>query len=255
MPMNKRLVIGNWKMNPATSAEARRIAARTRRAVAGLARTDVVACPPFVYLPIVSSRRPALNFSLGAQSVSDKESRAYTGHVSADMLKDLGVEYVIAGHSEQRNLGDPDAVGAGRIMRIVEVGLKAVVCVGENTRDDNGAYLAGLKEQLKNSLLGLPRERAKNIIIAYEPVWAVGASQAMAPEQIYEMSIFIKKVFADIFGLEPAMKAKVLYGGSVNSRNAADIISIGKVDGLLVGRESVNLPGFVELLRAVDKID
>jgi triosephosphate isomerase len=250
----KHLVIGNWKMNPALAEDAKRIAQKTRSVASNLSRTEVVACPPFAFIPLAAPRTSVKNFSLGSQSVSLDEGGAHTGEVGAVMLKSLGVEYVIAGHSEARAAGDTDGMVAKRIIRILESGLVAVVCVGEKVRDDAGSHFNFLREQIKNTFTGVPIEKAKNIVLAYEPVWAIGAKEAMAPEQVHEMSIFVKKSFADIFGAEAAMKVKVLYGGSVNSKNAADIMNIGQVDGLLVGRESVNMPGFTELLKAVDKI-
>jgi triosephosphate isomerase len=250
----KKLIIGNWKMNPATLDEAKEIAQKTRRLAGTLSHTDVVACPPFAFLSVALSKSGQNDLKLGAQSVSYEEGGPHTGEVSAGMLKDMGVEYVIAGHSEERARGDSDEVVAKRVKAIVEAGMEAVLCVGEKVRDDNGAYLETLKDQIKNSLTGVPANKAKNIVLAYEPVWAIGAKEAMVPEQVYEMALFVRKVFSDVFSADQALKATVLYGGSVNFRNAADIIKTGQVDGLLVGRESVNMPGFTELLKAVDNI-
>lgn len=250
----KKLIIGNWKMNPATLEEAKGIAQRTRRAAGALQRTEVVACPPFVYISAIASKGEDDALVLGAQSVSYEQTGPHTGEVSVAMLKDLGVKYVIAGHSEERTRGDSDEMVAKKVKAIVEAGIQAVLCVGEKERDENGAYLETLKEQIKRSLDGVPANKAKSIVLAYEPVWAIGAKEAMVPEQVNEMGIFVRKVFSDIFSADQAHKAVVLYGGSVNSRNAAEIIKVGEVDGLLVGRESVNTPGFVELLKAVDEV-
>lgn len=250
----KRLVIGNWKMNPATLLEAKTIARKTRRVAVGLTHTEVVACPPFAFITAAVSSKDSDTLKIGAQSVSIHEGGAHTGEVSAGMLRDIGVKYVIAGHSEERARGDTDATIAQRVTAIVESGMQAVLCVGEKVRDENGAYLETLKDQIKNSLAGVPASRAKNIILAYEPVWAIGAKEAMAADQVREMGLFVRKVFSDVFNADQALKATVLYGGSVNFRNAAEIIKTGQVDGLLVGRESVNMPGFTELLRAVDMI-
>lgn len=253
-PMTKKLVIGNWKMNPATPDEARTIIRKVRLWAKKMERTDVVVCPPFVYLPIVISKKNQSVPKIGAQSVSVEEGGPHTGEVSATMLSQSGVKYVIVGHSEERNAGDTDLIVAKKVKMVLESGMSAILCVGEKIRDEGGAYLDALKDQIKNSLEGVPASLAKNIIIAYEPVWAIGAKEAMNPEQIYEMSLFVKKVFADVFSQNQAMKTLVVYGGAVNFRNAMDIITRGNVDGLLVGRESVNIPGFVELLKAVDKI-
>ena len=251
--MNTYIVIGNWKMNPSTSAEAKRIIRSARTVATTLERTTVVACPPFVYISTCLSKK-ATSVAVGAQSVSFHDQGAHTGEVSADMLRDMGVTHVIVGHSEQRAAGETDEIVSKRTQAVLKAGLTAVVCVGEAVRDAEGVYLETLKNQIKNTFAGVPSNQAKNIIIAYEPVWAIGAKEAMVPEQIYEMSLFVKKTFADIFSQESAMKTQVLYGGSVNFRNAGDIIRVGKVDGLLVGRESINPPGFKELLKAVDAV-
>ena len=253
--MAKRLVVGNWKMNPSTQDEAKKIARMSRRTASQLTRTDVVACPPFVFVSACLSKKKPDPLGVGVQTVSFHEAGAHTGEVSAAMLKDLGVEYVIIGHSEERAAGDTDEMVSKRINAALSVGLKVIVCVGETVRDEAGAYMEILKNQIKNSFADVPKNQVKNITIAYEPVWAIGAKEAMVPQQVYETSLFVKKSFADIFGHDPAMKVRVLYGGAVNFRNAADIISIGKVDGLLVGRESVNVTGFPDLLRAVDSVN
>ncbi|MBP6858941.1 MAG: triose-phosphate isomerase [Candidatus Pacebacteria bacterium] len=250
----KKLVIGNWKMNPTTLEEAKEIAQKTRHLAANLSHIDVVACPPFVYMSVVISQRDPNTLKVGAQSVSYEDGGPHTGEVGAAMLKDMGVKYVILGHSEARLKGDTDDVVSKRICAAVAVGMQVVLCVGEKERDEGGAYLEQLKQQIKGSLANVPANKAKNIVLAYEPVWAVGAKEAMVPEQIYEMALFVRKVFSDVFNADQALKATVIYGGSVNFRNAADIIKIGQVDGLLVGRESVNMPGFTELLKAVDAI-
>jgi triosephosphate isomerase len=251
---HERLLVGNWKMNPGTLEEAKNIAKKTRAAAANCKHTRVVACPPFVYIAPCAPREKEHNFNMGAQFVSLHESGAHTGEVSAGMLKDLGVEYVIVGHSEERAAGDTDALISKRITALLDAGLIPIVCVGEKTRAEDGSHFDFLREQIKNTFADVAKKYAREIILAYEPIWAIGAKEAMKPEEVYEMSLFVKKAFADVFTPESAVKITVLYGGSVNFRNAADIMSIGKVDGLLVGRESVNTPGFVELMKAVDEV-
>ena len=251
---NKKLVIGNWKMNPETFEDAKRIARKTRTSALGLKRTEVVACPPFPFIPAAKFKLQPSSFHLGAQSASIDENGAHTGEVSAKMLASLGVEYVIAGHSEERAAGDTDETVSKRIARTLEAGLVPVVCVGEKTREESGAHLDFLKRQITGTLAGISASNARKIILAYEPVWAIGAKEAMKPEDVYEMSLFVKKAFADMFGPEAGLRVRVLYGGSVNFKNAPEIMTVGKVDGLLVGRESVNPPGFADLLRAVDSI-
>jgi triosephosphate isomerase (TIM) len=253
--MHKKLIIGNWKMNPVTVEEAKKIAGRIKRIAPTLSSTETVIAPPLPFVTACSARKEIKHFHIGAQSASVETVRGpYTGEVSAEMLGDLGVEYVIIGHSEQRARGESDAIVARKIKAVIDAGLVPIVCVGEVARDESGAYLDVLKNQIKHSFADVPLASAKSIILAYEPVWAIGAAEPMKNEDIHESSIFVKKVFSDIFGADAGLKVRVLYGGSVNYRNAPDIISIGMVDGLLVGRESVNAPGFVGLLKAVDNI-
>ncbi|MEI6304996.1 MAG: triose-phosphate isomerase [Candidatus Taylorbacteria bacterium] len=254
--MNKKLIIGNWKMNPVTLDEAKRIIGKVRNLSKRLSNIRTVVCPPLVYISKIVPTRSIANFHIGAQTVSSEVSGAYTGEVNSAMLKDIGVEYVIVGHSEERMRGDTDEIVSKKIVSVLEAGLIPVVCVGELKRDvDSGSHFDELKNQIKNSFANIPHGSAKEIILAYEPVWAIGASESMLPEQIYEMSLFVKKVFSDIFGPEAGIKVPILYGGSVNARNAAEIISIGKVQGLLVGRESLNTVGFTELMKAVDGVN
>ena len=243
-------------MNPGTLEEAKTIAKKTRKAAAALQRTEAVICPPAVFTTACAPKKKEAHFHMGAQTSSFEEGGPHTGEISASMLRDVGVEYCIVGHSEERAAGDTDLTVSKRIKAILDRGIHAVVCVGEKTRDnDSGSHFDFLKEQMKATFTDVPNKYASDIVMAYEPVWAIGAKEAMNPEQIYEMTLFVKKVFADIFGQASAMKVPVLYGGSVNFRNAGDIVKIGQVDGLLVGRESVNIPGFIELLKAVDKIE
>lgn len=242
-------------MNPKTWDEAKSIGSKTRFATKNLRNVDVVTCPPHVFIHALDSKVKISSFHIGAQTCSYEEEGPHTGEVSAKMLASMGVEYVIVGHSEERTAGDTNEKVNRRMKRVIESGMTAIVCIGEKTRDENGAHLDFLKNQIKETFLDIGRDLAKKIIIAYEPVWAIGAKESMVPEQVYEMSIFIRKVMSDIFDQETGMKIKILYGGSVNFRNAGEIIKLGKVDGLLVGRESVNMPGFRELLKAVDAVN
>jgi len=263
MKKNKKLVIGNWKMNPATVAHAKRIIAATRKTARVLEHTSVVMCPPFPFLDIALPRRTATGAlvntkdpSAGAQNVYFEEGGAFTGEVSASMLADMKLSHVVVGHSERRAMGETDAVVAKKAVAVAGAGMIAVVCVGDASRSQDGAYLGFVKEQIKASVAGFSKKAVVDgkLVIAYEPIWAIGAKEAMTPALIHEMGIFIKKVLSDIYGQEEAMSVPILYGGSVNFRNAADIVGIGGVDGLLVGRESVNQPGFSELLKAVDMV-
>jgi len=250
-----KLVVGNWKMNPGSVAEAKKLVSRIKKASAKLSNTEVVICPPLPFIVPCTRRRKPVGMFMGAQTVSwETESGPHTGEVSVMMLRDLGVEYIIVGHSEQRKRGDTDETVSRRLKAILESGLTPILCIGEALRDESGAYLESLKNQIKASCANVSHKDAKRIVIAYEPIWAIGAAEAMKAEDVYETSLFVKKVFSDLFGADAGLKVKVLYGGSVTFRNAHDIMAIGKVDGLLVGRESVNAPGFIELIKVVDDV-
>ncbi len=253
--MKRKIIIGNWKMHPGTAEEAKRVFKNIKRTALNLKNSYIVVCPPSVYIPLLISREKGNPpVGKGAQNVFFEEQGAYTGEIGPGMLKDLGVTHCIVGHSERRKMGETDEIISKKVQAVLEVGIHPILCVGENVRDSQGTYLDELKAQIKNSLSKVPKKFASQLIIAYEPVWAIGAPEPMDPASIYETSIFIRKILADMYGHDNALATSVLYGGSVNFRNAADILTKGEVDGLLVGRESVNAPGFTELLKAIDVI-
>lgn len=239
-------------MNPTSLDEAKRIFAGAKRIAPKLSSTSIVICPPFVYLGKFLPARLDLPFAVGAQDAYFENQGHFTGEISPAMLKDLGVEYVIVGHSERRLMGETDELISKKVNALLDVGIHPILCVGEEKRDDQGLYLDLLKIQIKNSLAKVQKKFAGQIIVAYEPVWAIGVKEAMDPALINETVIYIKKILSDIFGHENGIGAQVVYGGSVNFRNVAQIMELGGVNGVLLGRESVNLPGFTEILKAVD---
>lgn len=253
---NRILIAGNWKMNPITREEAKRIAKSVKSVASKLDKTDVVMCPPFTYISSIVPSRSGVaggNVYYGAQDTYTEIQGSFTGEVSAEILKELGCSYVIVGHSERRKMGETDTIVSAKASAVLRAGMKPIVCVGEEVRDSQGGYLDIVSAQVKSSLESITDRRlASKLVIAYEPIWAIGAKEAMAPASIQEMTIFIRKTLADIYGQEVAVVVPILYGGAVNGRNAQDIVVQGEVDGLLVGRESVNPPGFKELLKAVD---
>jgi triosephosphate isomerase (TIM) len=253
--MKRKIIVGNWKMNPTSLDEAQNIFKKIKRTALGLKSTHVVMCPPFVYLGKFAPQKGGKKkVGVGAQDVFYESQGAFTGNVSAPMLKALGLTHVIVGHSERRQAGETDEMVSKKALAALENGIHPIICVGETTRDAQSVYLETLKNQIKNSLSKIPKKILNQIIVAYEPVWAIGAKEAMDPATIEEMTIFVKKVISDVSDHESGISTPVLYGGSINFRNAPDIMIRGKVDGLLVGRESVNTPGFIELLKAVDPL-
>lgn len=241
-------------MNPTALSEVSRIMASVKKIASKLTSTYVIACPPLVYAQKVIPKKPISNLSIGAQNTFYEEQGAFTGEISPLMLKDIGITHVIIGHSERRSMGETDEIVAKKIRSTLEVGIHPILCIGEAERDSHILYLDILKNQIKNSLALTSKKFINQLIIAYEPIWAIGAKEAMDPALIEETTIFIRKTLSDIYGHDIALKTPILYGGAAHFRNAPDIIVRGKVDGLLVGRESVNVPGFIELLKAVDAL-
>jgi triosephosphate isomerase len=250
----KKIIIGNWKMNPITLDEAKRIHKSVISTAAKLKSMNVVVCPPYVYIPALTGSKSATKVTVGAQNAYSEEQGSYTGEVSAKSLKDLGCTHVIIGHSERRAMGETDEAISKKVQIVLDSGLIPVLCVGEKERNDHGEHLDFLRNQIKASLNKVAKKGISKLIVAYEPVWAIGAKEPMDPGTIYEMNLFVKKVLSDIYGQSEAAGIPILYGGSVNFKNAGEIILKGKVDGLLVGRESVNAIGFAELLKTIDSL-
>lgn len=255
MKKNRRLVVANWKLNPPNLAKAKEIFSATRRNVRNLKRCRTVVCPPFSYLSSLKTAGVP-QIKLGAQNVFWEDRGAFTGEVGAAMVRSVGAEYAIIGHSERRRLGETDEMASKKIAAALKAGLTPILCIGERERDPAGAYFEFLKNEIKQSLAKVQRSALKKIIIAYEPIWAIGKSfkDAMQPNDVHQTSLFIKKVLADLFGQEEAVTVPILYGGSVNFENAGAIVRDGEVEGLLVGRESLDPKAFGAILKIVDAI-
>ena len=251
----KSLVVANWKMNPETIEKAKEIFRGTKAIVKDLKNTKVVICPPFVYLSDLEKINDS-KILIGAQDMFWENAGSFTGEISPVMLKKEGEGYVILGHSERRDLGETEEMIAKKIASAIKAGLIPILCIGEKERDVHGEYLHFLRKQIINSLGKLPKRFLAKLVIAYEPIWAIGKSEeeAMKPADLHEMTIFIKKILVELYGQAVGVIVPVLYGGSVNHNNAKDILVHGQVQGLLVGRESLNPKKFGELLKEVDSI-
>lgn len=253
----KKIIIANWKMNPFSAKEAESILNGVKKTVVKLKKTQTVICPPLVYFNnIRKGIGKSANIFLGAQNSFWEIEGAFTGEVSPEMIKNYGGGYVILGHSERRALGETDEMVSKKTVACLKTGLKAVVCVGEKVRDEQGDYLVFLRNEIRDSLNKVQKRFLKNLIIAYEPIWAIGKkdADAMPPADIRQTAIYIKKILSEIYGNESALAVPILYGGSVGGKNAGDIIKNGGVDGLLVGHQSLKPESFSEILRSVENI-
>lgn len=247
--MTKKIIAGNWKMNPVTLKDVRATFAGIKRSASKVRGASVLIYPPFIYLPELKKMSMASKVEIGAQDVSAKDMGAETGSVSAYMVRDLGIKTTIVGHSERRALGDTDEIVNQKVLNALTAGLKVILCIGEKVRSDD--YLSVLQGQLEKNLANFPSKLADRLIIAYEPVWAIGknAVGVETPEGFLHNKIFIRKVLASIVGRKKALAIPVLYGGSANSQNAGDFLGAGQADGLLVGRDSLNPKNFAEIIK------
>ncbi len=252
MKKPKKLIVGNWKMNPTSLEEARKLVGHIKRNMKKARKTDVVVCPPFVYLSPLSKLMKG-SLYLGAQNANSETAGPFTGEVGHMQLPQFGTKYVIVGHSERRKMGEADEVVNKKVQSVVSLGMTAIVCIGETARDSSGEYFDFIKSQIQKALKDIPKKSFNNIVIAYEPVWAIGAKQSMTPMDLHEMSIFIKKVLKDTYSIM-GEGVKVLYGGSVDRVNAGSLVKDGNVSGLLIGRQSLEAKDFVEIINMVDSI-
>jgi triosephosphate isomerase (TIM) len=244
----KKLVIANWKLYIEKPDEAKRFVGRLRRRrLSG--GVEVVVAPSYPLIPATAAALKGSKIKIGAQSVSEFEGGAHTGEVSAAALKNCGVSYAIVGHSERRAQGESEETVKKQLARAREAKLVPVLCVGERERDPGGAYLSFIENQLRAALTGSGRGA---LVVAYEPVWAIGktAAEAMKPAEVREMSIFIRKTLVGLLPRAEALKVPILYGGSVEPANAAALAAEAEVDGFLVGHESAVVEAFSVIINA-----
>ena len=253
--MRNFLIVGNWKMNPETLPKAITLAKQVVLKSAKLRKTSVVYCPPAPFLSALQKIK-AKEVCLGAQDAFFEKSGAFTGNISAVMLKSLGAAYCIVGHSERRAMGETNEIIAKKVAAVVAAGMRPILCVGERERDPEGWHLSGVRDQLESAFGAIQKQKASQVIIAYEPVWAIGknAIREATPAECQEMVIFIRKVLTDMLGQAVALKITLLYGGSVNEENAELFITEGQVSGLLVGRVSIEPMMFGKLLCKIDSL-
>lgn len=243
-------------MAPDTITQAEALAKKTSEIAKQYKKTILTTiCSPSVFLSTISKQvKPWLR--IGAQGVAADVAIAQTGLINASQIKSLGAEYVIVGHSEMRSRGDTNETVALQTVRLLEKKLKPILCIGERERDTQGWYLSDIKEQLEIVLASTPKASIKNIVIAYEPVWAIGtqALREATPAECREMIIFIRKIISDLHGEKIANNVPVLYGGSVNDQNAKSFIIEGTAQGLLVGRVSLEPKRFGLLAKSIATI-
>ena len=247
------MVVGNWKMNPANLGQARKLFLGIRdRLESHPRKIEVVIAPPIPFVSELNQLAPSKRIELGAQDVFFEKSGAHTGEVSVPMLKSVGVSHVIIGHSEMRARGESNHDINAATNAVLTAGLTAIVCVGEESRDSHGDYFNFVEAQLLSAITDVPNTKLKHLVVAYEPVWAIGTGKTATAEDVHEMRLFIQKVLTDHFDRNTAGKIRILYGGSVRKKNALELLEQSLVDGFLIGGASLKPAEFVEIINIAE---
>jgi len=253
MLKNKRetIVAGNWKMN-LTPCEAKALAAEMKEKLASYKNSTFVLCAPAIDIPAIAEELKGSNIHVGAQNVHFEEKGAYTGEISAAMLLCAGVEYVIIGHSERRQyFGETDETVNKRVAAALNAGLKVILCVGEMLADrENGITDELVALQTKIALKDVTEEQLKNVVIAYEPVWAIGTGKTATSEQANEVCALIRKVVAALYNEAAAEAMTIQYGGSMNAKNCEELVAQPDVDGGLIGGAALKAADFATIINA-----
>jgi triosephosphate isomerase len=244
----KPLIVANWKCNPLTLKEGEELVERIEEGVSGFNSAEVVICPPFVFLPFLIQRS---DLPFGAQNCYFEDKGPFTGEVSVKMLEEVGAKYVIIGHSERRKIFKETSEEINlKLLKVLDSSIIPILCIGENREErEQGKTFDVLTEQLEKCLLGVSKENSNKIVLAYEPVWAIGTGQSAQVSDIGEVRVFIREFLSNKFGKENCEKIRVLYGGSVDSNNVHSFVTEARMNGVLVGGASLKATEFLELIK------
>ena len=247
----KTVIAGNWKMNM-TATETKKFAEDLKKIMPRAKWCDTLICVPACNISTAMKAFKDLRISVGAENVYFEEKGAYTGEVSADMLKDLGVKYVIIGHSERRQyFGETDVTVNKKVHAALEAGLHPIICVGESLEQrEMGVTMELINLQVKSALSGVAPEKVRKCVIAYEPIWAIGTGRTATAEQAAEVCTAIRATIRNLYGARVARSVTIQYGGSMNPKNAAELLAQPDVDGGLIGGASLKPDQFVEIINA-----
>ncbi len=250
----KPLIVANWKCNPTSLPEAKGLFGSIRKGIKNVKNVEVVICPPFVYLPELKVKGSKLK--LGAQNCFWEDKGAFTGEISAKMLRSLACKYVIIGHSERRRYFKERDLGINKkIKSSLQNKLKPILCIGETEEEKNrGEFPQVIKTQIEKGLRKIPRTKIKEIAIAYEPIWAIGTGKACRPVQAQVTNLLIRKIMTRLYSRSIAEKVPVLYGGSVNKTNALDYLRESRMAGLLIGGASLRPKEFIRIVKDISKL-
>jgi len=248
--MRRPLIAGNWKMHK-TCAESVELVSRLKELISGVDQVEVVVAPPYTALAAVADAIKGSCITLSSQNTFWEESGAFTGEVSPSMLKDIGCTYTIIGHSERRQyFGETNATVNKRLKAALNASLTPMVCVGETLEEREAEKtIAVIDQQIREGLAGVSSQDMAKVVIAYEPVWAIGTGKTATPDQAQEVHQFIRQLLAKIFGKEIAEKIRILYGGSVKDENIDQLMVQSDIDGALVGGASLKADSFARVIK------
>ena len=251
MSPRKKLIAGNWKMNK-TSADGVTLTREIVTAVGKQSDVEVVVCPPFTAIESAGKALEGSNVKLGAQNMHFEASGAFTGEISAPMLRAIFATHVILGHSERRTLfGETDELVNKKVLSALKNQLRPIFCVGETLAErESGSTLKVVQTQMERGLEGVNKDQAASVIVAYEPVWAIGTGKVATTEQAQEVHAFIRGLLTKLFTEPVAQKVRILYGGSMKPANAPELLAQKDIDGGLIGGASLEARSFVELVNA-----
>ncbi len=252
----KGYVIANWKMNPDTIEDAKKLFLSIKGLVSRLKNTNIVIAPPTLFLAELRKLYSGRQLEFGVQNISFEEKKgSFTGETSAKMAKSIGVTYVIIGHSERRLMGETNKDINKKITVALLQKLTVVLCIGEKERDSQGGYLSFLEEELRSALSGVSKKSLKHVLIAYEPIWAIGKTDkgAMSPHDVHETSLFLHKILMQMYDRKSAFAVPVLYGGSVEPENNEELLQGGGISGFLIGHASLEVSSFSSILKTSDR--
>ena len=250
----KTVIAGNWKMNM-TATETRKFAEELKRIMPRAKWCDTVICVPACNITAAVKAFKELRISVGAENLYFEEKGAYTGEISAAMLRDLGVKYVIVGHSERRQyFGETDTAVNRKVHAALDAGLSPIICVGESeSQREMGVTQDWIALQVKTALYGVPAERLRRCIIAYEPIWAIGTGKTATAQQAGEVCTHIRATIRGLYGARVARSVTIQYGGSMNPKNAQELLAQPDVDGGLIGGAALKPEQFVEIIHAANQ--
>lgn len=255
--MRKKLIAGNWKMN-LTIPQSVNLSEQIKNGIKDfkLNNTEILICPTFVSLYPVFEIIKNSGIKSGGQNMYFENEGAYTGEISAEMLKSAGCEFVILGHSERRKIfNESDKLINKKVIKAVESGLTAILCVGETLDErETGKQNEVVKSQIEQGLSGITSDKLKYIVIAYEPVWAIGTGKNATPEEANEMHKYIRKLISDLYDKNASEEMKILYGGSLNDKNCKDLLSQTDIDGGLIGGASLKSESFLKIIETSNNL-